>query len=250
MRRLLALGAIAAAGAAAYALAIRPWHLRWGARDNELTRAMPGDEIIPDADCETTRAVTVVAGPEHIWPWLAQMGWGRGGLYSYDFLDILFGILDRPSAQSILPQWQDLKTGDVIPLRRGGNFLVRSAKADDHLVMGPEDTSIPITWATAFYPEGEGRTRMVTRVRQRRQPGAGEAAMFYGMDLAAFIMVRRWLLNLKERAERLYAEERHRAERSRPSPACQPVKADPRDVYRAIARAATTGSGCAPSLTE
>jgi hypothetical protein len=91
---------------ASYLLFIRPWHLRWGANDEELRRSMPGDDEIQQPLYTTTRAVTINAQPAEIWPWLVQMGYQRGGLYSYDWLDRLFGILDRPSADRIIPEFE------------------------------------------------------------------------------------------------------------------------------------------------
>jgi hypothetical protein len=91
-----------AAALAVYLLWIRPWYLRWGATDAEVERAMPGDEEIENPTHVTTRAVTIKARPAEIWPWLVQMGYQRGGMCSYDGIDRLLGILDRPSADRIL----------------------------------------------------------------------------------------------------------------------------------------------------
>jgi hypothetical protein len=68
--------------------------------------------------------VTIRARADDIWPWLAQMGYRRGGLYSYDWLDRLFGYLDRPSAEEILPEYQSIRVGDTIPLGRGPDWPV------------------------------------------------------------------------------------------------------------------------------
>ena len=92
-----------------YRFAIRPWHLRWGATDEESARAMPGDELLPDAR-PATRAITVAAPPEAIWPWLVQLGYGRAGWYSYDWIDNDF----KRSADRILPEHQHLDVGDEI----------------------------------------------------------------------------------------------------------------------------------------
>ena len=78
---------------------------------------MPGDGLVVDPTFSYTTAILINARPEHIWPWLVQMGYQRGGLYSYDWLDRLFGFLDRPSATQILPEFQHLAVGDAIPLR-------------------------------------------------------------------------------------------------------------------------------------
>jgi hypothetical protein len=87
---------------AIYLFVIRPWHLRWGATDAEVERAMPGDDEIKNPTHVTTRAVTIRTRPDEIWPWLVQMGYQRGGMYSYDWIDRVFGVLDRPSADRIL----------------------------------------------------------------------------------------------------------------------------------------------------
>lgn len=77
---------------------------------------MPGDALMPNPTRTNTGAVTVNAPPGDIWPWLVQIGTRRGGLYSYDWLDRLFGFLDRPSATRILPEFQRLAVGDKISL--------------------------------------------------------------------------------------------------------------------------------------
>ena len=76
----------------------RHWHLRWGATNAEAAAAMPGDEIVPDASLTATRAITIAAPPEQVWPWIVQIGTGRAGFYSYD----LFDNATRPSADRIL----------------------------------------------------------------------------------------------------------------------------------------------------
>ena len=92
-----------------YWFPIRRWYRHWGATDAEIERAMLGDAEVPGATYETTLAVTVDAPAADIWPWLVQMGYRRGGLYSYDWLDRLFGFLDAPSAERILPEFQRLR---------------------------------------------------------------------------------------------------------------------------------------------
>ena len=85
---LASLGAISL-GIGAYLRFIRPWQLRWGATDEEVARAMPGDDVVKHPTFDATRAVTIQARPEEIWPWLVQMGVKRAGWYSYDWLDNL-----------------------------------------------------------------------------------------------------------------------------------------------------------------
>jgi hypothetical protein len=112
----------------------RRWH-RWGASQGELRRAMAGDIYVHHASYSATLAVTVDAPPEDIWRWLVQMGYRRGGLYSYDSLDRLFGYLDRPSAVAILPEFQRLHVGDEIPMDRDSGFPVQAITPGQSLVL-------------------------------------------------------------------------------------------------------------------
>jgi hypothetical protein len=119
-RRPVAIGAGLAAGLAplAYLHFLRRWCLTWGARADEVAMKLPGDELVPDAGLVTTRAITIDAPPDAVWPWLVQMGSGRGGAYTYDWIENLFG-LNMHSADEILPEFQDLKAGDELPMGSG-----------------------------------------------------------------------------------------------------------------------------------
>src|SRR5687767_14914519 len=99
-----------------YWFALRRQFARWGTSPDEIRRTMPGERVIASPTHTATQAITVNAPPESIWPWLVQMGYKRGGLYSYDWLDRLFGFLDGPSATRILPEFQQLEVGDKIYL--------------------------------------------------------------------------------------------------------------------------------------
>ena len=103
------------AGLVAYPVFFRRQCLTWGARPDEVSRKLPGDELLPGAGTVATRAITIDAPPAAIWPWLVQMGSGRGGVYTYDWIENLFG-LDMHSTRRILPQHQDVKVGDEFPL--------------------------------------------------------------------------------------------------------------------------------------
>ena len=101
-----------AAGIAAvvYGVWVRPRLMRWGASDEEVAGPYPGAELVPEGERAATMAVTIEAPPEQVWPWLVQMGWDRGGWYSWDRLD----NAGRPSAQVVHPEWQDLALGDYV----------------------------------------------------------------------------------------------------------------------------------------
>jgi hypothetical protein len=185
---------------------IRPWHLRWGTSDEELQRPMPGDDEIKQPSYATTRAVTIQTRPEEIWPWLVQMGYQRGGLYSYDWLDRLFGILDRPSEDRILPEFQHLKVGDVIPLGAGPNWPVKALEPNQSLLIllkNPQDPAFGLTWAWALYSLDERQTRLVSRVRCRMPLTPGGILLLLVLEPTGFIMERKMLLGIKQRAERM-----------------------------------------------
>ena len=99
-----------------YWFPLRRWFGRWGTTPDERTGRMPGDANLANPTHSATHAITIDARAEDVWPWLVQMGYQRGGLYSYDWLDRLFRILDRPSANQVLPEFQRLAVGDRILL--------------------------------------------------------------------------------------------------------------------------------------
>ena len=186
-----------------YWFPVRRWMARWGTTRSDLTRVMAGDSLIVDPTYSGTMAVIVNARPEHIWPWLVQMGYQRGGLYSYDWLDRLFGYLDRPSATRILPEFQHLAVGDAIPLGRGPSWPVAAIEPCRALVLDMRNMGgFDWVWQFGLYPLDETRTRLVSRscVRTRRV----WARLFtYMIEPAGFLMTRRMLLGIKQRAEGL-----------------------------------------------
>jgi len=191
--------------AALYWFPIRQWMSQWGATPPDLLRVMAGDSLLVDPTYSGTMVVLVNAPAEDIWPWLVQIGYQRGGLYSYDWLDRLFGYLDRPSATRILPEFQGLAVGDQIPLGRGPSWPVavvepRRALVLDMRKMGGFDW----VWQFGLYPIDEKRTRLVSRSRVRTQ--TVWARLFtYAIEPAGFVMTRRMLRGVKERAEGLRA---------------------------------------------
>ena len=109
------MGVAATGGAVASVLLARPRYLTWGATDRESGEPLAGDDLIASADLSATRAITVRAPAEEVWPWIAQLGQGRGGFYSYDFLENLVGC-DIHSADRIVPEWQGVQAGDEVRL--------------------------------------------------------------------------------------------------------------------------------------
>ncbi len=180
-----------------YILWIRPWQLRWGAIDEEVARAMPGDEIVAKATFDATRAVTIHASPEHIYPWIRQIGITRAGWYSYDLLD----NLARPSARQILPQFQETFVGQVIPMSPDGKqgLFVHGFKDNEWILWW--DKKGATTWCWGIYPAGESGSRLVTRVRTQYHWLSFEIIFNLLVEFADIIMMRKCLLNIRERAE-------------------------------------------------
>ena len=215
-------GLTVAAAAASYPWLFRRTCLTWGATPEEVTGELPGDELLAKPDIVTTRAITIDAPPSAIWPWLVQMGSGRGGVYTYDWIENLFG-LGMHSADAILPQFQHLKQGDELPLGPG-RPLMRVEVFEPERALGVRFEDGNWVWIFALLPDG-GRTRMVSRNRIA-MPGAGAATqLFYMlvMEPGSLVMERRMLLGIKERAERLAGQ---RATSEPPAPAA-PAPSDP-----------------------
>ena len=145
-KRALAAGAGVAAvlGPAAYLRFFRSRCLNWGARADEVAAKLPGDELLADPGLVTTRAVTVRAPAGAIWPWLAQMGSGRGGAYSYDWIENLLR-LNMHSAGEILPEYQDIRAGDELPLGRA-DAVMRVEVADPPRALAVRSTDQNWAW--------------------------------------------------------------------------------------------------------
>ena len=186
-----------------YWFAVRRWMNQWGATPSDVARVMAGDSLLPEWTYSGTTAVIVNARPEHIWPWLVQMGFRRGGLYSYDWLDRLVGYLDRPSATRILPEFQVLAVGDRIPIGRGPSWPVAVVEANRALVLDMRNFGgFDWVWQFALYIVDANRTQLVSRSRVRARSAIARLAT-YVIEPAGFVMTRRMLLGLKERAEAL-----------------------------------------------
>jgi hypothetical protein len=201
-RTSVAAGAVLAAGlgSLAYPLFFRRWCLTWGARPDEVSRKLPGDELLAVAGIVSTRAITVDAPPAAIWPWLVQMGSGRGGVYTYDWIENLLG-LNMHSAREILPQFQDLKAGDELPLGPGRPAM-RVAVCDPEHTLMFQFADGNWVWIFALFAE-DGETRLISR---NRIAAAGPPARLFNMlvmEPGSLIMERKMLLGIKQRAEDL-----------------------------------------------
>jgi hypothetical protein len=192
--------------AALYTTVVGPWQRHWGATADEIARRMPGDELVPNPIEFTTRAVTVNAGAESVWPWLVQMGNRRGGLYSYDWIDLLIGALDQPSVDRVLPEYQNLQVGDRMPYAKGSTFVVRALDPARVLVIQlqlPEGINVVQSWG--LHPIDATQTRLVLRVRAAFSVTISRLPLLMVLDPSEGLMVRKQLLGIKQRAEALQA---------------------------------------------
>lgn len=177
-----------------YVQLVRPWHSQWGATDGEVTRSMPGDELVENA-ASTTRAVTIGAPADYVWPWLVQMGYGRAGWYSYDWID----NDGKPSADRIVPRFQDLRVGDRIEMVPGDGPEVAAMKRQRWLLAGDGQGG---TWCLALYPIDDYHTRLVSRWRQAWDTSTLMVKFWVlNADPGAFIMEQKMLRGIKTRAE-------------------------------------------------
>jgi hypothetical protein len=179
----------------------RHWHLRWGATDGEIAAVMPGDELVDHPSFNTTRAVTIDAAPEDVWPWLAQIGYGKAGFYSYD----LFDNACRPSANRILPEHQHPAIGDWVPMAAKVNettaFKIKELNPNRSMLWEKPHS----TWAWQLEPLPDGRTRLVTRLKDRyswRADPANALLSLILLEFGDFPMMRKLLLGVKRHAER------------------------------------------------
>lgn len=215
LRGLLA-ASTAAAAAAAYVLAVRPRLLRWGATTQEAAGPLPGDEFIPAPRMQSTRAVTIAAPASLVWPWLVQLGAGRGGMYTYDALENAAG-LGMHSAGQILPEFQHLAVGDTIPLSPDAGIPVRRLETEAVLGLGgsmdPRSGKISplgalvaaprldLGWTFVLQPLDAHTTRLLSRTRYDFSPAALGLVLRPLLEPLQFLMERRMLLGIRSRAE-------------------------------------------------
>ena len=183
-----------------YLVWVREWQMNWGANDQEISRYMPGDELLDNPEFSATRVVEINASAEQVWPWLVQMGMNRGGFYNFDMLD----NAGKPSANRILPEYQNLKVGDLILP------LLEVAKIDSQKSMlwvflkgagGWENA----TWSWGLYETSNRKTRLVSRLRQKYNSDSLLETVMYGFqEVTEIFMMRTCLLGIKRRVEENY----------------------------------------------
>jgi hypothetical protein len=186
------LAGVAVAATAAYLTAGRRWLRSWGATPEECARPLPGDDDVPDPAITSTWAVTIDAPAQKVWPWLAQIGQDRGGFYSYTWLENLAGC-QLHNADEVHPEWQERKVGEWVPLHPVAGLPLS--------VFEPGHALALLGWGSfVLEPIDELSCRLITRSRVKR----GWQAVMYSLltELPHFIMQRKMMLGIKQRAER------------------------------------------------
>ncbi len=197
--------ALGVVGLVLYRCALRSRQLSWGATDDEAAAALPGDDLLAGADLTATRAVTVDRPPDDVWPWIAQLGQGRGGLYSYDALENLVGC-DMHSADRVIAEWQDVAVGgrlrlhpevalDVVVVDPGKALVVRGG-----VPMGDTPPPYDFTWAFVVRASSDGTTRLLVRERYLYTRW-WSGLLVEPVEIVSFVMSQKMLRGIRERAE-------------------------------------------------
>ena len=190
----------------AYAVFVRSWMLGWGAAAAEEVMPLPGDDLVPNPGCQSTRAVSIAAPAEEVWAWLVQLGQNRGGFYSYAWLENLV-FADIHNTNHILPEWQQVQQGDFISMtpRDWPLGLVRRAKP----VIGvsvervePARLLVLGGWGSfVLQPFGEKETRFIVRGRSSPMSGPKKILMPIFFDPLHFVMERQMMKGIRTRAQ-------------------------------------------------
>jgi protein-S-isoprenylcysteine O-methyltransferase Ste14 len=193
-----------------YVTALRPLHLGWGATAEERGRPLPGDELVAGAQYRSTHAITINAPAEAVWPWLAQLGWNRGGLYSYEWLENLFGCRMK-NADSVIPALQNVQPGDTFrmdPRIPPLQFVIveppTALVIADRAAPCGEAANLPhVAWQFIVTPRPDGNSRLIIRWQSVLPPGfLMELFNKTLLEPVSFIMEERMMRGIKQRAER------------------------------------------------
>jgi len=182
------------------AFALLPWMDRWGATDEEIAASYSGDELVPTPRITYTRAVSINASPEDIYPWIVQLGADKGGMYSYTWLETLIQC-PQTNADRIHEEWQNLKVGDKVLMCPDVNappaYEVAKIEPDHAIIMGHQENGAwTDVWQFNLIPQDDGTTRLVVRSRS-----VMEGLLWDLIRPGEFIMMQRMMLTIKERAE-------------------------------------------------
>jgi hypothetical protein len=212
-RRLPCLGALGVTTALAWHRWVTPWHEQWGATDDEVRLSLPGDDLVAEPAQQNTRAISIDAEPGSVWAWIVQIGADRGGFYSYEGLENVFGLGIRNS-DVVVPAWQHREVGDLVPAdaKGSGGWYVMEVLPGEALVLQVGDVRAgrPIrrdeqlrwefSWSFVVRPAPGGRSRLLVRERTGFGSRLTEVAMS-PVGIVSFVMTQAMLRGIKARAE-------------------------------------------------
>jgi len=228
--KLLSLAFSAGMGAA-YIMQIRAQYRTWGLVPGGEDRGVPGDALVPNANVTETRAIDIDAPPDQVWPWLAQLGYGRGGWYSFSAIDRPWSPGGGPmgeSADTILDEFQDLAEGDLVPTHPQGGFVARMVEPNEALVLFLDDTMVReqvdeivaerageeaaegfdvdmppyrVSWAFTLEERPGERTRLIERLRFEVEATDAQMKARPLLAMGVFMLMRSQMEGIKERAE-------------------------------------------------
>ena len=185
----------------------RRWQLNWGATLSEQHGPLPGDELLGRADLTATRAISIRCSADQVWPWIAQIGQGRGGMYSYDALENLLGC-DIHSADRVVAEWQHTALGDEVRLAPEVALTVAAIDHGSTLVLsggvqvGRRATPYDFSWAFVIQEVKDGTTRLIVRERYGyKRPWA--ALLVEPTEAMSFLMSRKMLRGIRDRSQSL-----------------------------------------------
>jgi hypothetical protein len=192
-------GLVVMGTAVVYGRWLRPWHMHWGATEDEAHGIVAGDELMPRARTVSTRVVEIAALPSAVWPWLVQMGPGRGGAYTYDWIERRLGV-DIRNVDRVVPELQDLKVDDEIAMP---GYTMRVERLDREQAMVVRSSDQAWLWAFELRPTN-GHTRLISRnsfdtSKLRRQ----DWLAYPIIEPGSWVMERKMLLTIKQHAEEL-----------------------------------------------
>ncbi len=180
---------------------VRPAQLSWGATAAEMRAPLPEDDIVANPAFDATRAITIRARPEEIWPWLAQMGYGRAGFYGYDLIENPGGGRGLRSADSILPEFEHPRTGDLLPLSKVAALEFGTIEPGRVLVWRSRDDPRTGVYIWALEPIDATHTRLISRIRWRYLCDPVGRALGLFTEFADHVAVRAILRGVRDRVE-------------------------------------------------
>jgi hypothetical protein len=213
LKRTAVLALVLVAVVATFLFVVRPWYLRWGATEEEFGRALPGDSILGEAAVQETRALTINAPVERVWPWIAQIGQDRGGFYSFDLLENLVGC-EMPTDDRLRPEKQSWALNDkfwMYPPHKAGGIGFATLRVYERgrvLGFGTRAMGTPLyapengSWTFVLESLDGSNTRLL--IRGRGAPGRSLGGTIFDrmiFEPAHFAMERRMMIGLKQLVE-------------------------------------------------